>query len=145
MVNDVHVENYLRESLAFVYYGLAVNNRLKNHSKSTQKSFYTQCQRKVTRYSIKIYSGVLTWNNFFITRSLLIKIFMLPSKALQQMIFLISETAFESHVPLNQKSQTLISNVSSLNIKSCLTSTPYTANQMLDPVQGIACHFWISA
>ena len=30
MVNDNHVDNYLKEILAFVYYGSIVNNQLKN-------------------------------------------------------------------------------------------------------------------
>ena len=30
LVNGIHVENYLKETLAFVYYGRIVNNRHKN-------------------------------------------------------------------------------------------------------------------
>ena len=70
-----------------------------------------------------------------ITKSLLFKIFMLPCKALSQMIFLVSEIAFECHVPLNPKLQTLIPRVSSFDIKKCLTSKQ-TANQTLDLVLG---------
>ena len=33
LVNDNHVDNYLNEILAFVYYGLIVNNRQKNTGK----------------------------------------------------------------------------------------------------------------
>ena len=40
---------------------------------------------------------------------------MLLSKALRQIIFQISGIAFDSHLPLNQKSQTLIPSVSSIN------------------------------
>ena len=47
----------------------------------------------------------------------------------------------ESHIPLNKKSQTLISSVSSSNIKSCLTSMPHTVNQMLDLVLGNSLSF----
>ena len=78
---------------------------------------------------------------FFIWRSLLITIFIFQSKARRKMNFLMSEIAFESHVPLNQKSQILISIVSTINIKSCVTSSPCTANQTLDPALGNSISF----
>ena len=36
LVNDNHVDNYLKDILAFVYYGSIVNNRSKNRKESGQ-------------------------------------------------------------------------------------------------------------
>ena len=40
LANDNHVNNHLMESLAFVYYGSIVNNRLKNDFLKNVKSSY---------------------------------------------------------------------------------------------------------
>ena len=80
------------------------SNKIYSALRKSYQVFYQNLFR-VLQWNAFCYNEIITYHNIYA-----------PSKALRQMIFLMSEIPFESHVPLHQMSQTLISSVSSINI-----------------------------